>query len=197
MIITCKLPYKEPSAFSINIDEILILDIWRILPCDFQIKLRDALDIEVDDLVFKNNILYKITKKKAKAIKKIHNGFLKDGYKKVINFLKQLECSPQNNEKFLQQFSNSTNLTNIFRTFGEPHFHTGTSEGYDIFIYLGTHICSKYHKVCNGILIFVVGLSGNIAAYNVIMSKCQCFFKDADFSDENNIYAKYKKSEFI
>jgi hypothetical protein len=197
MILSCKVPYNLPSMFSVNIDDILVFDLWRISPCDFQVKLRDVLDIEVEDLLFKNQRLYKRTPSKIYILKEIPQGFLKDGYKKVINFLKQLDFRPTTRESFLQKFSKSVNLTNIFQTFGEPHFHSGTSEGYDLLVYFGTHMCSVYKKKHNGVLVFVVGISGNISAYSLIMSKCKCYFHNINPSRTDEIYIKSKKSEFI
>ena len=197
MIITSKSVYKAPPLFSVNIDEILVLDIWRIFPCNFQIKLRNAFDIEVEDLIFKDQILYKRTQTGTKLLKEIRSGFLKNGYRNVINFFQQVDCKPKSNENFLHEFSLSANLTNIFQAFGEPDFHTGTSEGYDIFIYFGSHKCSQYYCECNGIIVFVINISGNISAYNIVLLKCPCYFQDADLSKENNVYVKIKKSEFI
>lgn len=193
--------YEKPSLFSINIDDILSFNIWRIIPCDFQIKLRNVIDVETEDLIFKNQILYKrISEKNLKVLKKVTNGgFLFKGYKRIINFLKQNESQIFHKGDFLRELASSKNLSNILQTFGEPNFHTGTSEGYDIFVYFGNHICQKYKNICNGVLIFVIGISGNIAAYCFIAQKCPCYFKDINSfkNKKNQIYIKCKKTEFI
>ena len=185
---------NEIAQFSVNIEDILHLKHWRIEPCDFQIILTDVLGIEVANQVFSKKTL-RDNKKKTESIKINDRGFLKLEYRIILQFIKNLDTSPQQEkESFLEEFSKSSNLTNIVCTFGKPHFQTGTSEGYDVYIYFGYHECDKYKLYKSGSLILVLNRYGAVAAYNLVMEKCPCYFT---FLPQNNIYFLSHKSEYI